>query len=975
MVRPNRVEAIDEAARRVWIGPLHESDYVPVRGLAGKDVVELVKGPPFNITYQGMIRVIVQLAEGNPLVAILAARLARDGQSIVELTRAEVFAEYVSGLLGSLVDRSAEARQLRELLSIVSALGTIHREDETALRIAGDLLGFSSSAIRRWLDELADLGLLVEDQSGLATIKPDLLAEHVLVASFFSRRWPPVLRYEDVLTAYGSAYVRSLCAALGRVPPGELDPNHAGLQAMRRLLRPMLQTGDIGEGAQLLLLLLPGGEQLIFRDLEDLIVRVEGDPPALTVETGNTLVEATQRVNTDVASGWRLLLRIAAVARETEVLDAAREAMQSIYKRVPTDVSQHDAWILGMVQQAIAKATRTFARRARTPGQLRAAAAAGQALLTTTFERSELSIEDPRQINLRAFGLPASRSTEDALRVGIDTVISTFRRVDDSERLRGIESATELARLAAGFSGPFGLQLSTDARQMSHRILEEFDAFLYENLPQLTLPVQAEALGYLLTRREWLRKTNGESQSSSAPPPALPPRSPDLDEYLLLIHPRDVEPPSDRLSWEEEQQARQAQAAQIAQRLTVDPAWRDRLAKWERWRAMAGGLYTRHAAPYWLTVVFTEVARLDAELAIEIIDELIPTASDLRFRLPGAINQLVATSAVDASKLQRWLEGDEHVRAMVATAIADVDSGLAVQAFRRLARDTSETVRRGVLNGLRYGRATSKWKIELGLDIARELADIDALHSVLLVAEIGAIPIADELLVHAQEALLATATVERVDEHGLIEVLRRLDPRVPNISLSWTWRRIDWLQTQVDRSWMLDALPKGLATAIHNRASSKDLERSLHRFRDVGLGTAAAAALVDLMNWIDPGASEITDFIVRNYHDPNHEGHAVRLLSLDLSWEECRARAAVLVDELDDDAIVLHLVHHMLPYSWSGSRVPDLEQALERVTAWNRAPASPAFRDAIAVATASLKRQIDAEKERDRRGEELEPFS
>lgn len=972
VVRPIRVETVDQLVRGVWLGPLGDEDYIRVRGLTNYEVVALSKGPPFNLTYDGMIRAIVQLAEGNPLVAILAAGLARDGQSIVELSRAEVFAEYVSGLLGSLTDRSAEPRQLRELLAIVSALGALGRGDQPAFQIAADLLGFAPRAVRRWLEELADLGLVVEDQRGVATIKPDLLAEHVLVSSFFSRRWPAEFAYEEVLAAFAPEYLRSLCAALGRVPPGELDPQHSGLQALRNLLLPTLRTGDIQLAAQLLRLLLPGGEALILPDLECLIARVEENPSTLSVEAGKTLVEATQFVNGDVASGWQLLLRLTAAASDPGVLDDARGAMQSIYQRVPTATSQHDGWILGMVQQVIAKATRSYARRARTAGELRAAATAGQALLTTTFEHTQTSVEDARQINLRAFALPATPSTESALEVGLDTIIATFLRVDDAERVRDIESATELARRAAGFAGPFGIQLSEEARHMAHRLLEKFDGFLHEHLEDLTLPVQAEAFGYLLTRREWLQRTPAGSEPPEEAPPSLPSRSPDLDEYLLLIHPKDIEAPSDRRSWEEEQQAKQAQASQIAQRLTLDRNWRDRLARWERWSEEGARLSDRAGAPRWVIVVLTEVARLQPQRAIEIIDELIPTESELRLLLPGAIHQLVAAAEVDELTLRRWLETDEYVRAMVATAIADVDSELAIQTFRGLARDTSEIVRRGVLNGLRYGTATSEWKIELGLNIARDLADIDALQSVLMVAEIGAVPITRHLATLGQDALLASATVERVDEYDLIDVLRRLEPEAPDLALAWTWRRIDWLETQTTRAWMLDALPNGLATHIREHAGAHDLQTALRRFQQVDAGSAAAAALIDLLNWIDPAAPEITEFIVQNYDDPDQERHAHRLLSLKLSWAECRERAAVLADELDDDTAVLGLVDNMLPYSWSGSRIPHLENAVQRITDWDQASASPAFRSAIAVAIANLKRWIEVEKERDRREDDLE---
>jgi hypothetical protein len=208
----------------------------------------------------------------------------------------------------------------------------------------------------------------------------------------------------------------------------------------------------------------------------------------VSTKAGTTLVQATQRVNAEVAEGWSLLVRLTATADNPNVLAAARKAMQSIYQRVPTHSSDHDGRILAMVQQVIANRTRTYLQGARAPGQLRSAAAAGQALLTTTFELSVPSVEDARRIHLRAYALPASPHTETALAVGTSAVVVTFPDVDDAERLRSLEDTTDRARRAGGFAGPFGIQLTDDARRMAHRVLGQFDRFLHEHLTHFSLP-------------------------------------------------------------------------------------------------------------------------------------------------------------------------------------------------------------------------------------------------------------------------------------------------------------------------------------------------------------------------------------------------------------------------------------------------------------------------------------------------------
>jgi hypothetical protein len=971
VVRPSHVEAIERTAASVWLGPISADDYILVRGLRNEDVVTLVRGPRFNLAYGAMIRAVVQLAEGNPLIAILAAGLARDGQSIAELSRAAVFAEHVSALLGNLTERSAEPRQLREVLALVSALGSLDSNDDGIVSRVADLVGFAPRAVRSWLLELADLGLLVEGQSGIYAIKPDLLAEHVLVASFFSRRWRAELSYEQALAALSSS-LRDLSAAVGRVPYGVLDRFHPGMQALRARLSPILSEGDVALGAELVRLALPGAEDALLHDLEGLIERIEQSPDELTLHVAKNLIGATQRVGANVRAGWQLLLRIAAAASDAEAQDEARTAMQSIYRRVPVDSSARDGQVLGMVQQTIAQATRSYARGAKTPGQLRAAAMAGQALLTVIFEDTQHSLEGGHQLDMRAYALPASAQTENALDVGIETLINTFVAVNDHERLRELESATELARRAAGFTGPFGLQLEANARHVAHQVLEKFDAFIRQHLEEFSMPVQAEAVGYMLRRRDWFARTEEHDGTHSATPLAAPARSQELDEYLFLIHPNDVEPPSEHYSWDEEQRRMRAQTVQLAQVLADDPAWHSRIARWEQWAQDTSRLFPKSALPTSPGGVFAAIAEVAPGRAVEIIDHLITTDSRLRFGLPAALHRLVATNVVDETTLGRWLDHDEDARAFIAVAIGDIDSELPVRLFRQLAHDPSETVRRAALNGLRYGSTTSEWKIELGLEIARDLRDGNALHSVLLVAEIAGLPMTPRLSRIAREALLASADVERVNEHNLIETLNKLEPHSRELLFSWIWRRVDWLAQRDTRAWMLDLLPGGLAALVREHAGGAELRQTVQRFADADLNGLATEALVDLLNWIDPGAPELTKFIIDNIDEPDLQRQAHRLLGLDLTWEQCQARAAVLADELGDEEILGHLIRNMLPSTWSGSWIPHLENALAHLTEWQTTPAQPSLYRAVAVELERLTRSIEAERERDRREDELE---
>lgn len=969
IARPQHVDSIAAATAAVWLGHPTADDHLAVRGLSSIDLAALIQRPPFELQYQGMVRAIVALAEGNPLVAILAARLARDGQGVAELSRASVFEQHVASVLGSLTGPSPESRQLRELLAIVAALGSLNSEDAQLVGAVAGLIGFAPRAITRWLAELADLGLATETDEGIYAIKPDLLAEHVLASSFFSARWRAQLPYAELLDALP---LNKLTMVIGRLSPGLLDRTHPAAREFRNHLLARIADVDSACGAELLKQALPGAEDLLLDDFAEFINKLEANADAPTLKTVKPLVAATQRISQieHLHLGWLLLLRIASLCTEEDALAEVRSTMRAIYQRVPTDTSAHDGRILSVVQQAIAQATRSYARRATASGQQRALAMAGQALLTVTFEETHHSLDTARQLDMRAYALPASADLKTVLTIGIDALIATFNSINDVERLRGLRSAAELSRRAAGVSGPFGLQLDTTARETAHEALEKLDAFLHENLDTFSMPIQAEAVTYILWRRDWRAPQAAPLTDKPALPPA-PSQSSRLREYIFLIHPKDVEPPTAHYSWEEEQRRKQVQSAKLARSLAGDPDWAERLERWRSWYEQAAVLYDDKAPRSTLARTIAELTDTDSARAVEVADYLIHSSSPLREALATALHHLVARASVDDETLTAWLEHDEQTRALAASAIADVDTSLAIRLFRRLASDPSELVRRAALNGLRYGTNSAEWKIELGLTIARDLSDLDALLSVLLLAETANLTLTPQLVALAHEAFLATAKRGRLRDHQLLETLRLLDPAEPQLTFAWIWRRIDWLACQTERAWSIDVLPRGLAPLARELGSSAQLHEALQRFDSANRSSLAQEALAELLEWLDPGAAELTDYIARHYGDPDYDQKVWRLLRLTLEWDDRRARAVALAQTLNDPEPVIGLIENALPDMWSGSRVPHLQAALQKLDNWHIDQAQSVLRAAVIEARDFLQHQLERERKRNQRDDDL----
>jgi len=952
---------------RVWLGPTTAERAIALEPLDDPDVAALVSGPPYGIQYDGMVRRIVGLAEGNPLIAGIAAQLAADGRTVPALTRDDLFADYVTGLLDALADCSADARQLRELLAIVVAVGTLNPTDPADMATAAGLLGFGESAVKGWLADLLDLGLLVAAEDGVVLVKPDLLGDHILVSSFFSRRWQRTLDYGDVLDAFAKRRLQSLCAALGRLPLGQLDPRHAALRDLALRLQGHILHEPLRRGAHLVRDLLPGGEEIALPLLEALVERVKDNPSELDDSSGEVLIDATQRVSKDVASGWQLLLEIASASSDGATFDRAREAMLSFYQRVPADLSDLDGVALANAQDAATDVTESFTRsalRTKREGHLRAASAAGQALLVMLFESTHLSVTKRNALAMRAHALPTSKWTERAVQTGCKVIADTFPLLGPRDQLRSLEAARTLARQAGGASGSFGVRLDAGGQQIAHRALATLDHLAVTAIDTESMPIRAELLAYLLERHEW----HAYTEATSPPLPPLPSRPVDLDAYVLLIHPRDIASPSEHTTWEEEQQARRSECMRVAQRILADPDVHAHVTRWNDWHEQASRAFGDVAGSRTLGIALSDLATLDRALATDVIDELIATESPLRGAVAAPMH---AIAREDGDRvIHRWIGGDETTRATLASAIADIDSDVATTALRTLADDGSERVVRGILSGLHYGARSSPDRIDLGLQIARRLEDVDALHEVLLVADAAGLELTDAQVAQARDALLATAEQSRLDAHDLRAAMDMLEPRTGDLSIAWMWRRVDWLATATERAWEMDALPDELRARVNAHATQADLERALAMLEAMDPTDNHLTWVVpQLLEWMDPGAVAITEAIARLYDaDPREGWRASRLLDLQgLSWDACERRARALAGCLPQEAVE-QLVHAMLPRFWSGSRVPHVEAARDRVARWTDDTDAPAELRRIAVGLVdTLEREIQDELERERR--------
>ena len=245
ITRPGYDEQLMDAVADTRVGPLAPTANMDLRPLSPKTIAEILRGNPLGLTYSGAIEAIIDLSEGNPEIALLAGELSKKGTPVEAVSQAELLQSYVASLLASVTETPAghDRRVIREILALTAALNGIAKDDERLLGVVSGLVELRRRGLLRLLADLADAGLL-EEFRGKYLVKPDLLAEHVLWATFFADRWQPTIEYQELWRAASPFYLRDLVRALGHLPAGAMPHETPALRATRQDLITQARTID-----------------------------------------------------------------------------------------------------------------------------------------------------------------------------------------------------------------------------------------------------------------------------------------------------------------------------------------------------------------------------------------------------------------------------------------------------------------------------------------------------------------------------------------------------------------------------------------------------------------------------------------------------------------------------------------------------------------------------------------------------------
>ncbi len=757
ITRPGFDEQLKTAVADSRVGAPTERETISVGPLTPQTIAELLRAEPLALTYQGAIEAIVRLSEGNPQIAILAAELSKGGTPVEAMGQNDLLEGYVASLLASVtaVAGDPDRRVVREVLALVAALEQVPRDDDDLLERLARLTELGRRGLLRILADLADAGLLA-DSGGDYFVTPDLLAEHVLWAAFFSPRWRATIRYEEVWGSTVATHMSQLVRALGRLPVGANVDESPALQVPRADLmahaesateqaihRTLIMARDIARGAPRLA-----------ADIVDVGLGRLPPPGAQRNGALTAASEALERIGAiDIA--WPRQLTVAAAAFSQSADERTRTAvtagLSSVYQRVPVDTSDRDGELLAAVQRTLAQLTVDFWKRhGDEPGVADAIAVASRTLLTVTFESHFTPVENPMSVVIRSHALPASSHTATALTAGAELFCATFGRLPVPLQLKQLESLAGLQRIEKGFPGSFNIQPSEKARDLAVKALRQIEGDLAERLSELPLPARAEASDLLGTM-----------------PDAT------LSEYILVAHPRSLRRRGEK--WEEAEQRRGADADQVLRLLREADNVSERLDLWALWREEGQAAMGRPTSSPVIGMALERAASLDPAQGTEWLRHLIDTRSQLLGNSVPALSALFRAGDEGRRLAEEWAAHPApEIRALVAMALPGAPGER--ELLERLATDPDTTVRDAVVASTRYASDLEEWRIDAALRAARS-EDMSGVHLVLaLIDRMGEDGRSDLALTSSQvertrEIVLATAAQNQL--HSAYEDPRR----------------------------------------------------------------------------------------------------------------------------------------------------------------------------------------------------------
>jgi metal-responsive CopG/Arc/MetJ family transcriptional regulator len=852
------------------------------------EIVAVLKAPPFSLEREGLVALVVQLAEGNPQLAAIAGSLAAKGEKLDTLSRDELFRTYARSAVRTAAGPSSERE---ELLAIIAAVRSINPDDERVAGAIEALTGLSAVGLRREIHSLADRGPVVE-RGGIYMIKPDLLSEQILRHSFFDMSRSPVIDYGRLYRAFAPLERPTLLEALGAAGVDEEAAER--LEIVRRdVLGRIDEVGAAGAATygRFVRALAPGLPMLALEIFDALVERLPALDDEAADEVVGELVGALARIRyIDLA--WQRLMQLGGLIftrPENRAHKRWVEAVTTVYERLPIDTYGDEGRTLVIIQQSIREQSKNHWQSSdRGYAAAKTASYAARALMTLVFETHRASAEDSNRILLRANAMPASQFTRDALVEGARLFRESFATLSPREQIEQLGALADVAHVACGFEQSFGLRPGEDLQALAREVLAgEIEPWLACELEGFAAPVAADALDHF----SW-RARHDETVE-------IPVASEGLQEYYDLIH------PTHHRELGEGYEGMVAGEAEIGRayvpKLVDDADPTCVLDRWRDWLAEAEAAKDKTPWHGSLQALFDEVGKADRNLVAQLAEHL-RTHGGLLTRYASGLIKSWLGEATD-EEIERWVESEDvQARAALPWAMSGRGDPAERLVFERLARDESSVVRARLWQQLFAARDKATWRTQLLIELT-DLGRPDHLAAIAREATEGGREIDPQAAALVRERVLASAEADNVSEHAVRDALRQLRALGIDLTFEWIVRRLEWVG-HAERLFSYRDVPDGVIALLSQRREGEQWREELAHFVELyerpnssyGFRSAMARSIAALGG----DSKELTD-LIRQWADGGEEQleRAYDVIAAPSGFEAFTERARILLRAAD----------------------------------------------------------------------------
>jgi Effector-associated domain 10 len=158
-----------------------EDRELEIKPLENQDIDELLQAQPYEVSNIETRHDLVRIAEGNPLIAGIAARLAQRDENLLHLSRDRLLTQYLDEILKDLTGGDSQAAKKYECyLQVIAVLGGIDLNDGDIRAIIDEVLAISPREEENIVEHLVESGLL-EQYGSIIRLSSEVLGDRLLI--------------------------------------------------------------------------------------------------------------------------------------------------------------------------------------------------------------------------------------------------------------------------------------------------------------------------------------------------------------------------------------------------------------------------------------------------------------------------------------------------------------------------------------------------------------------------------------------------------------------------------------------------------------------------------------------------------------------------------------------------------------------------------------------------------------------------